>query len=369
MAFEDMKANRRRAELDEIQAPPEANDRNIYVEGSVPTQAEYSGDANVSQLETLLRERRASHFHGEGKVLTEANRARVAAIDSRTVPDPTLNTMRRNRAAAFQAMSKDILPGSKPLDFTAAAEWAKSQLADPRIQENDAVVSVLRDIQKRLYDANGDLKTNPASGWGLHDQLQNMLAKAKDPLLQTGAEKFAESQILQAKKLVDAAMNIASDNKFQAALDSYARDSQAINEGVLMNDLRLHLTNMQGDFQPARFHNSIINLAKERGDPGIDPSMDISDATMRTLINVDKDLKRAGLIKMGAPRGSQTNLLGALSNSIGEQAATHVLQGIPVVGRYAGSIKNALTEFHYDQMLKKHLAPPEGGYIYPDAEP
>ena len=369
MSVEDMKANRRRAELDEIQAPPEPGDTNIYLEGSNPTLAEYSGDADLSQQETLLRERRAGHFYGPGRPLTEANAARVAAITDRTVPDTTLNTMRKDRNARWVELSKDIIPKSKPLDLDATANWVKGELADPRIQENDAVVAVLKGFQKRLYDADGNLKTTAAAGWGIHDQLQNQLAMAKDPLLQTGAEKFAESQILQAKNHVDAAMNVASDNRFQTALDAYAEDSKAINEGVLMNDLRLHLTNMMGDFQGARYHNTILNLAKERGDPGIDPSMDISDATMRVLINVDKDIKRAGLIKVGAPRGSQTNLMGALADKIGGAVAMHVVKGVPVVGKLAGGLKDAYTEFDLDRMLKKHLAPPPGGYIRPDAGP
>lgn len=369
MSMSDMKANRRQAELNELLAPAEPGDHTVHVEGSFPTLAERSGTAADAQTETLLRERNADQFYGEGKVLTEANKARVAAIDEHTVPDTTLASMRKDRAARWDALSKDIIPKSKPADLSPAVDWVEKQLSDPIIQEVDPIRSLLEDFHARLYDADGELKTDPASVWGIHNHLQNLLAKAKDPLNQTGAEKFAESQILEAKRLVDQVMNVASDNRFQAALEAYAEDSKAINAGVLMNDIRLNLTNMHGQLMADRFHKTAVSLAKERGDPGIDPSMDISDATMRTIIDVDKDLKRAGLIKVGAPRGAQTNLLGSLAASLGVKAATKVAQAIPVVGRFVKEGSEAMSQYRLDQLTKKHLAPPEGGYVYPSDAP
>ena len=136
-----------------------------------------------------------------------------------------------------------------------------------------------------------------------------------------------------------------------------------------MNELRSKVVNMHGELQPQRFHNDVLALAKDRGDPGIDPSMDISDKTMRTLLDVDKDLKRAGLIKVGAPRQSQTNLMGYLSQKLGRDAAVNIVGAIPVVGRSAKALFGALDEMHLDKLARQHTAAPDGGYIYPNAEP
>lgn len=364
----DMKANRRVAEMDEILRPPQANDTMIYVPGSFPTLAERSGDPVLSQYENLLRQRKADQFVGDGKVLTENNKARIAEFDTNTIPDTTLNSMRRDRDARFTAASDDILPNAKPVDLTPALDWVQEQLGNPRIQENDAVRSVLEDFLDRILDDGGNLKTDPAAVWGMHDHLQNLLAKAKDPLNATGAEKFAQSHILKMKQLVDQAMNVSTDNRFQSALDRYAEDSKAINAGVIFNDFRPKLTNMSGDLQAANFHNFVKGLAKERGDPGIDPSMDISDKGMRSMINIDTDLKRAGLIRLGAAAGSPTNLLGALAEKAGLDAAHSVVGALPYVGPALNAIPKYLADRKLINDTAKHLAPPEGGYTYPEPE-
>jgi hypothetical protein len=365
----DMKANRRRAEMDELLAPPQANDKTIYVNGSLPTLAEMSADPVVSQYENLLRERNAGAFVGEGKRLTENNKARVNEYDANTVSDPTLNTMRRDREDRWIAAANDILPNARKADLTAALDWVQEQLSDPMIQENDAVRSVLEDFHERLVDDKGNLKTNPAAVWGIHNNLQNQLAKAKDPLNMTGAEKFAEGQIITAKGLIDQAMNVATDGRFGSALANYAEDSKAINSGVLLNDFRPKLTNMAGELQAANFHRFVVSLAKERGDPGIDPSMDISDQTMRSLINIDTDLKRAGLIRLGSARGSPTNLLGALAEQAGLDAAHSIAGQVPYVGGLISAVPKYLAQRKMIADTVKHLAEPEGGYTYPEPEP
>jgi hypothetical protein len=369
MSFDDMKANRRQAELKELYEPAEAGDTAVHVEGSFPTLAEYSGDPTISQVENMLRERRAGFFTGEGKPLTENNKARVRAIDNEGIPDTTLRTMRKDREAEWIEFSKDIVPKSKPVNLSAYERWLDGELSDPRIQERDAVVSVLRDLKERLYTKDGALKSDPASVWGMHDHLQDMLKKAKDPLNQTTVEAYSDKEILLAKKFVDEAMNVASDRRFQQALDAYAKRSQEINSGEILNELRSKVVNMHGELQPQRFHNDVLALAKDRGDPGIDPSMDISDKTMRVLLNVDKDLKRAGLIKMGAPRGSQTNFLGYLAQRLGMDAAKKITGGIPVVGGPLKEILGVIDEFHLDSLARQHVSPPKGGYTYPNAEP
>jgi ribosomal protein L18 len=202
----------------------------------------------------------------------------------------------------------------------------------------------------------------------MHDHLQNQLSKAKDPLNASSAEKFSMAQIMAAKDHIDRAMNVATDNRFQTALDQYATDSKAINVGVLLNDYRPHLTNMTGELQAQRYHNWVASLAKERGDPGIDPSMDIPDKAMQSLISIDTDLKRAKLIKLGAPAGSQTNLLGALAEKAGLKAAHALVGKIPILG----PVLNVGTDYMAQRKLvadtAKHLAEPEGGYTYPDPD-
>lgn len=362
----DMKSNRRRAEKDEILAPAEPNDSTIHVDGSFPTLAERSADPIISQQENLIRQRNPGEFIGEGKRLTENNKARVAAYDDLTIADPTLDSMRDDRNERWIAASDDILPNAKPVDTTSITDWVQQQLSDPRIRENDDVRRVLEGFADRLIDRDGNPKTDPAALWGIHDNLQNQLSKAKDPLNSTGAEKYAVLQIQHAKSLVDQALNVSTDGRFGDVLANYAEDSKAINAGVLLNKFRNNLTNMHGELQAQRFHSFVLDLAEKRGKPGLDPSMDISDQAMSRLIAIDKDLKRAGLIKLGQAAGSPTNLLGALAAKAGYDAAKSAIGGVPVVGGLLKALPDYMAERKLQSDTARHLADPEGGYRYPE---
>ena len=104
----DMKANRYQAEMGEILAPPEANDRRVIVPGSLPTLAEYSGDPSISQQENLIRQRNPGAFIGDGKRLTENNIARVTLYDDRTPSRTSLDMMRDDRDAQWDADAKGL---------------------------------------------------------------------------------------------------------------------------------------------------------------------------------------------------------------------------------------------------------------------
>lgn len=360
----DMKANRYQAEMNELVAPPLAGDKTVYVPNSLPTLAERSGDPVISQQENLLRQRNPAAFIGEGKRLTENNNARVAEFDNQTPSRTALTMMRDQRNAQWEADSNGILPTAQPVDFTPALDWVQGQLSDPKIHENDAVRNVLEGFRDRLIDEDGEPKTDPAAAWGIHNNIQNQLAKAKDPLNATGAEKYAFSELMQAKAHVDAALNVATDNKFQIATENYAKASQAINAGEELEAFRPNLTNPSGTLMADRFHKFVVDLAVRRGDPGIDPAMNISDETMRSLINIDNDLKRAGLIRLGAAAGSPTNLLGALAEQVGLSAAHSAVGTIPVIGPALKVGADYLGQRRLEALTAKHLAEPEGGYVY-----
>lgn len=366
----DVKANRYQAEMGEILSSPTPGDKTVYVPGSLPTLAEYSGDPELSQQENLLRQRRPDAFFSmdpgkEGRMVTN-NNARVAEFDNQTPSRTALTMMRDQRNAQWETDSKGILPTAKPVDFMPAMDWVEGQLNNPKIQENDAVRGVLQDFRERLLADDGILKDDPSAAWGIHDNIQNQLAKAKDPLNATGAEKFAFNELTQAKAHVDAALNVATDNKFQNAVNNYAQASQAINAGEELEAFRPKLTNPGGAIMADRFHKFVVDLAQRRGDPGIDPAMNISDDTMRSLINIDNDLKRAGLIKLGAAAGSPTNLYGALAEKVGIGAAHKLLGKVPFAGPVLEGTADYFGQKRLDALTAKHLAEPEGGYTFPE---
>ncbi len=365
MPVAEMKANRRQAEMQQIMSPARPGDKTIYVEGSLPTLAEYSGDPAISQREVMLRQRNPSAFEGEGRPLTDNMASRVAKYEDLTPSDTALYRMAFDRSEKWKSDVEPIAARAKPADLQPAVDWLENILSDPRVQERDEVRSVFEPMLKKLYDQDGNLKTDARAVWGMHDNLQSKLLKSKDI---TSAERYVIGELNDYKKVIDGVMNEATDNQFQVALDNFAEASKAINSGELLRDFRPKLTNAKGDVMAQRFHKFVVDIAEARGHSGIDPAMDISDATMAGLIRINEDLKRAGLIDLGKARGSPTDLFGTLARGMGIGAA-HLGAGMvsPGMGNVIlhGALnagENAMGRMRLNHLTKKHLAPPEGGY-------
>ena len=364
---EQMKAYRRVQELRDILSPPEPGiDKNTYVEGSKATLAEYSGDPVTSQAESVLRQRNPDAFNGPDGTLTANNTARVKKFDDLAGSDVQTQDLREQQRAAAEADTARILRTARPADLQPALEVANSIVNDPRMRESDAVRKIMTPLRDALFDADGKLKTDPQSVWGMHDNLINKLETAKSD---TAAERFAITQLNTFKKSLDGVMNTATNGNFQTFLDNQAGYLKQINANNLLQKFRTTMTDKQGNILPDRFHRFVTDLAVRRGMPGVNAAMDIPDETMTSLIDIDKDLKRAGNIDLGKARGSPTNLYFEVAQALG-LAGAHAIVG----ASGAGGVGNLFLQqglniaapkirgWRINSLTQKHLAPPPGGY-------
>jgi hypothetical protein len=365
----ETKAYRRRSELEQARAPAESGeDLTTYVDGSKPTEAERAGVASISQNEKLLRERNPDAFTGPSGQLTLNSQARVKTYDDLASDDVARQRVVADQAAQASKDEASIMRTARPAtqeEVQPAFDDLKQTINSARNQQRDSVQKWLKPYLDKLQNPDGSLVSDPQALWGIHDDLREKLGliSSKPDLGYVGSELIAF------KHSVDGVMNTVTDGKFQNFLDNWAGSAQKINEMELLQKQRNVLTNKQGDIYPDKFNRFVTNLAQRRGQSGLDPSMDIQDSTMQTLLDINKDLKRAGNINLGAPTGSQTNLMGALAEA-GGLGAAHIgamaiagpgmgnvlLQGAVNVGKRVGG----------NYLLRKHtakaLAPPKGGY-------
>jgi hypothetical protein len=380
MSPAQVKAHRRMSELRQIVTPIEGEDATEWVRGSNPTRAERLGQPTESQKEIMTRQKNPDAFEGENGQLTINDRSRVRAVDETVLSDTQAADLKeRQQKAASEAQGR-ILSTAKPVDYTEAAAWIDAKLADPLIQEDKYVFNSLKGLRDQLYDAEGNLKTDPRGAWGMHNNLRNKLLDAKDPLSANPSEKYAVTQVNEFKKLVDGALDKASDGQFRTHLDEQAEFLKSLNAWKLLNDFRYGPNKMinakTGMINANAFHRFVTDLAIRRGRPGIDAAMDIPDEVMQRLINVDQDLKRAGRIDLGKPRGSSTNLFFELAGALGiagVHAATAAATagtpfgGIANVGVQTGisSIQNRMGRRRLNRLTREALEPPVGGLTQP----
>jgi hypothetical protein len=358
-----VKSNRRMAELNEVMSPPQrGEDLTTYVAGSEPSLAERSGDPLVSQRELVLRDRDPTPYTQRD----DANSlARVNQFDDMSGSGPQLTSLQERQAAAAQADTQRIMQTAQPADLQPAADYYNQQISNPRNAENPDLVNTLSKLRDSLYDANGQMKTDPQSVWGMHDNITNLMDKAKDPLNASKAEKYSFTQLQGAKKVLDGVMNTATNGQFQTYLDNQANFFKQRNGMKVLQDFRPGLVNPKtGGIYADRFHRWVTDLAIRRGNPGVDPAMDLPDATMRGLIDIDNDLKRSSNIYLGKAHGSPTNLFGEVAKAAG-LAGAHSL-----AAHVAGPVGNfvlhqtlpIVSNMRMNRLTRMHLAPPPGGF-------
>jgi hypothetical protein len=369
MSPSQAKAYRRMAEVNRVVSPIEGEDTSIKVPGSIPTEAEAKGDPVVSQQEKLVRDRKPDAYGGPDGRLTKNTNARVQLYDDLTLSDPQIDTLREDQVKQAQADTATINRNAGPVDGAGVATQLKQQLSDPRILEQPDVVKVLRPIHDALYDAEGNLKTDIQAYWGMHDNLMNKLAKAKDPLQASSSEKFAFNQLLDAKKAIDEAMDKASGGAFRTFLDNQAEFIKSQNAAKLLRDFRAKMIDPKtGNIYANKFHRFVTDLAVRRGRPGVDPAMDIPDQVFGKLMDINDDLKRAGRIDLGSPRGSPTNLYFELANGLGIVGAHSIMQavgggpvGSAVLQGGISALKQRLANMRLNSLVERSLNyPPQG---------
>ena len=376
MAPSTVKAHRRMAELNRVVSPIEGEDFKTYVEGSIPTQAEGMGHPEISQKEVMTRQRNPAAFEGEQGRLTLNNRARIKAYDETMISPLQADDLKIEQQAAAQKAHQEIMATAKDVDLRPVARWVEEQLADPRIREIEDVNKTLTKLRDTLYDANGNLKTDPGAAWGMHDNLRNLLQKGKDPMSATSAERFAMDQINDFKKRVDAAMVQATDGKFQGFLDEQSNYLKKLNAYQLMQEFRdkKMIKRSDGTIDANAFHRFVTDLGIRRGKPGVDAAMDIPDEVFQRLLDINDDLKRAARIDMGKPRGSPTNLFFELASSLGI-AGTHAItaaatSGTPLAGIANVGVQTGLTAIQrrmgarrLHRMTQEALEPPQANRL------
>jgi hypothetical protein len=360
------KAYRRMAEVNRVVSPIEGEDTSTMVPGSIPTEAEAKGDPVTSQKEVMTRQRRPEVYEGPQGRLTQNDAARARLYDDQTLSDPQIETLNEDQAKQARKDTATVIAKAGPVDAAPEAARLKRVLADPRIKEQPDIVKVLQPIHDALYDADGNLKTDIQSFWGMHDNLMNKLAKAKDPLQASSSEKFAFNQILDAKNAVDELMNKASGGAFQTFLDNQSEFFKSKNAATILRDFRPKMINQKtGAIDANRFHRFVTDLAVRRGKPGIDPAMDIPDEVMGNLMNIDDDLKRAGRIDLGKPRGSPTNLYFELAKGLGIAGAHSLAAGLGPVGNVGvqigvGALQRMSANMRLNKLVDQSLNYPPG---------
>ncbi len=359
-------AYRHTAEMDAILAQaPRGLDTTTYVPGSVPTKAEYSGDPAVSQAEIALRERNPNAFQPR----LDANMAaRVKSYEDMAGTKPQIVMAENARDIQAQANLDSAFGNKKPVDATPVIDTIQSILKDPQSGESDAVRAFVAPVMKQLYNADGTLKTDPQRLYGVRQNIVQMLNK--NSASHDSTVMNAKRELLSVRDSLDSVIEQGAPG-YKKYLQDYTAASQPINAMELLQEFRPSLTNSKGEIMADRYDRFLKNLAEARASGGIDPSLSIPDETMQKLIDINRDMKRAGNINLGKAYGSPTNLRGEVAKGMG-LAGAHIA-AFTAGGPFGNMLLKGATDYgvpffkgrKLSRLSQQHLAEPPSNRLLP----
>jgi hypothetical protein len=310
---------------------PIKGDSTIYVPGSTPTAAEVAGDANVSLEQKHYAQNVApEQFTAQQKA---NNDARVD-LYSQLAGNP--DTVRIAEDARDAQASQDVaaaFANKGQADAQPVVDQINSILAGPA-GKDDAVVATLNSIKGKLYDPQGALETDPEMLYGVRQAINNLLSK-KGAIANPQAQ-LATSQLMQVKGALDQAIEPAAPG-FGQYLQNYAEASKPIDTMTYLQEKMPQVIGANGMMSQPKFHQMMIQIAKQRAMPGVNPAKSIDPETLAGLMNIHSDLTRTTNLDLGRARGSDTAQNFSLASKIAGQAGNvvaHAVAGhsLPLVG-------------------------------------
>jgi Mannosyl-glycoprotein endo-beta-N-acetylglucosaminidase len=168
-----------------------------------------------------------------------------------------------------------------------------------------AVSSEVNSVRSRLFDADGNLETDPEILYGVREHINDVLSKENQR--QNPVSARAQSILIKMRDKLDDVIEPAAPG-FKAAIDGYAEDMKPLDVMRALKESESGLFDSLGRMQFSRVHSLMRDVIDAR-QPGaaLSPFQHITDEQMTKLQNLHDDLKRvASSEDLARAKGSDT---------------------------------------------------------------
>jgi hypothetical protein len=354
-------------------------DATAYVPGVTPNSAELEQTANAAR-ELKSMGITSADATDQMKVAAQANNDARTQYWQDTARSPhDIQQAEEARDAQAQADLKATWANKTDADASNVVDTANQILSGPGGKQG-AVRNTVKSVLDNLYDAKGNLETDPEILYGVRKDINDMLSK---PGMQADpTRQLASDQLIALRNALDTSIEAAAPG-FKQYLKNFSDASKPIDEMGVLQDAEGNLfkgpnaTMRYSDFQ--RFMKTVVD---KRQSGGANPYQSISDDTMQRLWNLRDDLRRSASAQdLARAPGSDTapNIIdalkqyGKLSGQVGlEAAASHIFGPAgPLMVRGARAVISPVLQqraaaaqaARLQQMLypQNPLTPPPGG--------
>ena len=297
-----------------VEPTPAGPDPTEYIPGTKPTMAEIAGDPTISVLQKKTRQSNDAPFTAQEKF---NNQVLIKHYEDMAGTASDVAALSEARAKQAEANLQAAFGNKAPVDAEPVAQAIETILNDPRAKENTALQQHIAPLLDRLYDENGNLKSDPEQLYGLREDVRRMTMKpsmAATPTLQ-----HVTGQLNQVKNALDAVIEQGAPG-YAKYLADYAAASRPIDAMELLQSYRPKLAGTDGMLTLNNVQRMMRDIVKDRQSRTPNPAQSIDDATMTKLWALRDYLRRRNNIDLGKPRGSDTSQLLEVGRDLGHGA-------------------------------------------------
>ena len=344
-------------------------DNTEYVPGSKPTLPEQLADPALAAQQRVI-----APGNPEFAALDRSNNeARLDHFDGLAGTPTTLQNLEEARDAQAQVDLSKAFTNKQPADAQPVLDHLDAALAGPN-GKLGPVRSALTEVRSSLFDADGNLESDPEVLYGARKNISYLLSKAGRAANPGYADATVQRQLAGVKDVLDSSIESGAPG-YQQYLSNYAQASKPIDVQDLLQSYRTGLLDASGNMQLSRVNAMMKSIGQKMQAQGVNPAKSLDDNTVDQLFNLRSDLLRQNNRNLARPAGSDTAHNLTVGNEIGMNALSagaHVLASrIPGAGMIIGpAIQNAVrssnakVSAHLTNKLLEGLPlqPPQGGY-------
>jgi len=325
-----------------LEPQPVGRDLNTYVPGVNPTLAQTELNVNMSRELKALNVASPEVSQAGKDLAAEHNSARYDFADRQAGSANDVNNARVARDAQAERDLQQAFGNKQPVSSQPVADTIQSILSEPRNAENSALQKYVAPFLDQLRKPDGTLKTDPASLYGIREEVVRRLsnaAKAETPTLE-----HVTGQLQEVKNALDVVIEQGAPG-YRQYLQNYSSASRPIDAMTALQQVVPKMYDAQNQMQYSRVQNVMAQIVKSRAAEGINDFKSISDETMGNLFALRDDLRRVAtekdLAKAPGSDSPQTLLdLAKLGGTTALHGAANMVA--PVIGSAAlGAVKNA----------------------------
>jgi len=346
-------ASRSTGEQQRLMTTPQPGDAREYVPGVKPTKAEIELAPSVSRESKGLRQEFREGFTDKEKADNELYHD---FYDTRAGTPTIVERMDRERAAQAEKDLAETWRNKRDADASPLLDVANQIKASPD-GRRPVVRNAIDSVVKELYDANGNLLTDPEQLYGVRKHLGDLLSKeaARDNPMAVRAT----ANLKQLQRTLDGVIEEAAPG-FGQYLRNFSEASKPIDVMERLQKAKAGLTNgADRVITFGKFDRLMKDLVAERADPDMTlPAKHIPDEVMGELFDMHHSLARsASDQELAKTRGSDT------SQMLGELGRQGIAQGIAAIVPIPGaSLAAPFVTRQFGGMLtkrrlEKHLNP------------